>query len=226
MKFSLEREGLLDPRQFDAWRYKKREQIHRGTMLGMKDAAARIVPRIRAQAGAALKIRRPLTLKSFTATVHARRKDILPVVDFYSRIPWMGIHARGGVIQGPVLIPLTEEGKRMGPKKFRLLIRALIHQGNAFFKNVNGKVLLFAEDIKESARHLKLFRKANRARAFRGARSRLEMMKLAGRDRDREIPIAILLPRVELRKRVRMHDIVRQNLPLIASSIEKRISNG
>lgn len=218
MKFTLEREGLLDPRQLDAWRKKRVEQIHRGVALGMQDAASRIVPRIRAQAASVFKFRRAATLRTFSATVYARRKEVLPVVDFYSKIPWMGIHERGGVIQGPVLIPLTEEGKRMGRKTFKRVITGLLAQGNAFFKNVNGKVILFAENIRESGKFLTRFRKAYRTRSG--------VQKGARLARNIDIPIAILLPRVELKKRLRMIEIVQRNLPLIATSIEKRVANG
>jgi hypothetical protein len=157
-------------------------------------------------------------LKSFRATVHARRTDILPVVDFYSKIPWMGIHERGGVIQGPVLIPLTEEGKRMGAKAFRRVVTGLMRQGNAFFKNVNGKVILFAENIAESGKLLTRFRKAFRQRTGMAQRARIQ--------RGIDLPIAILLPRVEIRKRLRLTEIVQQNLRLIASAIERRLAHG
>jgi hypothetical protein len=216
MNLSLQSHGLLDPRQFEVWRREKWLQLHKAVALGMQDGAARIVPRLRMRAAAAFQVRSKGFLNTISGRVHAVNKLRLPVVDFYSRIPWMGIHGRGGAITskgGGLLIPLLEEGKRMGPKAFRRVITAILNNGAGFFKEVNGKVILFAEYQPEYGRALGRFRRAERF--VRGGQN-----PRAGES----IPIAVLVKRVELKKRYDLTDIVRQDLGVIARFIESRVA--
>ena len=90
---------------------------------------------------------------------------------------------RGGTVSGNLLIPLLPG--RIGPKRFRQVVDALMRSGNAFFIEKDGKVILMAENIRENASALTRFKRAERART--GAKQ----IK-----RGQEIPIAVLVKSV------------------------------
>jgi hypothetical protein len=139
------------------------------------------------------------------------RPDRLPAMTVGAlRAPWLESHETGATIRGPLLIPLTGD-KRIGGKKFRRMVDALMRQGNAFFKRVNGKVLLFAENVAESRPLIGAFTR----RFSRAARGR------GGGGRVKEVPIAILVPQVRLRKRLRIQETVRRGLPALALDIQR-----
>jgi hypothetical protein len=213
MKFSIATEGLINPSQFQAWRSKEFERIHRASALGLQDGASLVVPKIRADAARGLNLKRKSVATSFGARVHAKKKDVLPVVDFFSRIPWMGGHETGLEIRGKILIPMNVG--RIGRKAFRALVQRLMASGNAFFKKVGNNVLLFAEYISENRRDLGRWRRAWQKK-LGGGRIR----------RGDEIPIAILVSRVDLKKRIRHTAIVKENLPVLANAIVARLARG
>lgn len=213
MNVSLHKEGLFDPRIFEQWKTKRRDQVHRGVARGFNEARPAVVAHVRAQAAGAFKVRRKAWLNTFSAKVYDRRRDVLPTLHVYSRMPWMGLHERGGEIRGPVLIPLNVG--RIGRKAFKAMVQRLMASGNAFFKKVNGKVLLFAENIAENSRDLSKFRKAERQRSGKKSVKR-----------GTELLIGILLPRVVLRRRLKLRQTVMSDLPMIARAIERSVARG
>ncbi len=99
-------------------------------------------------------------VKGFTAKVLDKDKNRLPALYVGSRIPWSGIHERGGSISGRMLIPLHG---RVGRKRFKTQIAELMRGGNAYFiKNAKGNIVLMAENIKEYDRPLSGFKRRYR----------------------------------------------------------------
>lgn len=139
------------------------------------------------------------------------KPEQLPDLLIGSRVPWLGIFERGGRIAGNLLIPLLPQ--RIGPKRFRAVIDGLLRSGNAFFRRVNGKTILFAENITENAGQLRRFKRAERQRT--GAK-RLK--------RGQEIPIAVLVKSVSLKKRLDLEGTVRGNLSVIANAISQELA--
>uniref|UniRef100_UPI00036108CC DUF6441 family protein n=1 Tax=Caldimonas manganoxidans TaxID=196015 RepID=UPI00036108CC len=129
-----------------------------------------------------------------------------------SRIPWLGIHTHGGTVAGRMLIPLLPT--RIGPKRFRQVIDGLMRSGNAFFVEKNGRVLLMAENIRENAAPLARFKRAERERS--GAK-RLQ--------RGQEIPIAVLVRRVDLKRRLDLAAGVQRALPALARAIQRELDD-
>jgi hypothetical protein len=211
MKISLATEGLFDPRRFNAWTAQRQRAIHAAVARGFRESGREVAGQARSQMQAALQVKRPGFLKSMRATVLDRRRDRLPALRIGSRIPWLGIHERGGAVAGNLLIPLLPA--RIGPKRFKAVVDGLMRAGNAFFKEVDGKVLLFAENIRDNSRELARFKRAERGRS--GAK-RLQ--------RGQEIPIAVLVKRVSLRKRLDLEGTVRRNLPRIAAAIQRELN--
>ena len=85
--------------------------------------------------------------------------------------------------------------------------------GNAYFvKNAKGNVVLMAENLKEYDRPLAGFKRRHR---------KAEGIKRLKRGAD--IPIAVLVPRVVLKKRLDVERLVAARIPRLSVAIEKQI---
>ena len=213
MKLSLTTSGLLDPKRLDSWIPEKRRAIRKAVEAGMKSAGKEIAQTVQARMQAAFKVRKAGFVRSMRHKLYAGSPEKFPALLIGSKIPWLGIHTRGGTIGGRMLIPLLPEHQRLGRKAFHRVIDGLMRTGNAFFIKKNGKVILMAEAIKENASELRRFKRAERGRT--GAKS----IK-----RGQEIPIAVLVPAVTLRGRLDLPGIVRSQLPKLTSSILQQLN--
>lgn len=213
MKLSLTTSGLLDPKRLDSWIPEKRRAIRKAVEAGMKSAGKEIAQTVQARMQSAFKVRKAGFVRSMRHKLYAGSPEKFPALLIGSRIPWLGIHMRGGAISGRMLIPLLPEHQRLGRKTFRRVIDGLMRTGNAFFIQKNGKVILMAEAIKENTSELRRFKRAERGRT--GAKS----IK-----RGQEIPIAVLVQTVSLRGRLDLPGIVRSQLPKLTTSILQQLN--
>jgi hypothetical protein len=213
MKIDLVAEGLLDRRRFSAWQGDTRKTIHTAVARAMRDTGKEMAERARSEMRAGFKVVKPKFLRSMHAKVFDRKTEEFPALYIGSKVPWLGIHERGGTIRGRMLVPLLPQHRRIGRKAFARVIDALMRSGNAFFIEKNGQQILMAENIAENAQPLARFRRAERERT--GAR-RVR--------RGQEIPIAVLVRRVSLRKRFDLARSVRGDLPRLTAAIRKAMS--
>ena len=213
LKLSLTASGLLDKSRFDAWSRQKQAAIHKAVASGMQTGGKVVADTVRSRMNADFTVRKPAFVLSLRAKVYDRNPDKLPALLIGSRIPWLGIHVRGGTLTGRMLIPLLPEHQRIGRKAFRRVIDGLLRTGNAYFIQKSGKVILMAEVIKENQSELRRFKRAERSRT--GAKS----IK-----RGTEIPIAVLVPNVTLKRRFDLEGAVRGQLSVLARAIEKQLS--
>ena len=213
LKISLTTSGLLDNRELAAWTRSRREAIHKAVGMGMRDSSRSLTEALRTRMQSDLAIRKPAFLRSMRAKVLDRDSTRLPALLVGSRVSWLGVHVRGATLTGKMLIPLTESGRRMGRKAFARVIDTLMRSGNAWFIRKDGKVILMAENIKENASALTRFKRAERQRT--GAKS----IK-----RGQEIPIAVLVPRVTLKRRFDFDGTVRRAMPQLAQFINRYLN--
>jgi len=213
LKISLTTSGLLDKGELAAWTRSRREAIHKAVGLGMRDSSRSLTEALRTRMQSDLAIRKPAFLRSMRAKVLDRDPSRLPALLVGSRVSWLGVHVRGATLIGKMLIPLTESGRRMGRKAFARVIDTLMRSGNAWFIRKDGKVILMAENIKENTSALTRFKRAERQRT--GAKS----IK-----RGQEIPIAVLVPRVTLKRRFDFDGTVRRAMPQLAQSINRYLN--
>lgn len=213
LKISLTTSGLLDKGELAAWTRSRREAIHKAVGQGMRDSSRSLTDALRTRMQSDLAIRKPAFLRSMRAKVLDRDPSRLPALLVGSRVSWLGVHVRGATLTGRMLIPLTESGRRMGRKAFARVIDTLMRSGNAWFIRKGGKVILMAENIKENASALTRFKRAERQRT--GAKS----IK-----RGQEIPIAVLVPRVTLKRRFDFDGTVRRAMPQLAQSINRYLN--
>ena len=214
LKVSLASSGLLDSAKLSSWSRTKQASIRKAVTTGMRDEGKNMVDGVRKQIQADFTVRKSGFTKSVRARILERNQNKLPALLIGSKIPWLGLHVRGGTIEGRMLIPLTEEGKRIGRRAFKRVIDTLIRSGNAFFIHKNGKVILMAENLRENQQQLRRFKRAERQRT--GTKSI---------QRGQEIPIAVLVPRVTLKRRFDLTGVVRSRLPALARAIETQLKN-
>ena len=213
LKISLTAAGLLDKSRLEAWNRQKQAAIHKAVAIGMREGGKTIVDAVRTQMQANFTVKKAAFLRSLRARLYDRNPERLPALLIGSKIPWLGIHVRGGTIGGRMLIPLTEEGRRIGRRAFKRVIDALIRSGNAYFIQKDGRAILMAENLRENAQPLARFKRAERRRT--GAKS----VK-----RGQEIPIAVLVPAVTLKRRFDLEGAVRGQLPALAQAIETQLN--
>lgn len=214
LKLSLTASGLLEKSTFDAWSRQKQAAIHQAVAAGLQTGGKQVVDVVRGRMNMRFNVRKSAFVQSLRAKVYDRTTDKLPALLIGSRIPWLGIHVRGGTIGGGrMLIPLLPEHQRMGRKAFRRVIEGLMRTGNSYFIEKNGKRILMAEVIHENATELRRFKHAERQRT--GAKS----IK-----RGTEIPIAVLVPNVTLKRRFDLEGVVRAQLPILARAIEQGLN--
>jgi hypothetical protein len=213
LKISLTTSGLLDKSALEAWTRQKQVAIHKAVATGMSHGGRAVADVVRNKMKSDFTVKKAAFLSSLRARVYDRDPDKLPAVLIGSKIPWLGIHVRGGTVSGRMLIPLTAEGRRIGRRAFKRVIDVLIGSGNAYFIQKGGRVILMAENLRENASSLARFKRAERERT--GTKS----VK-----RGQEIPIAVLVPKVTLKRRFNLEGTVRAQLPVLARAIEARLA--
>lgn len=210
MRLSLATTGLLDPRQLSAWSAQRRRAIHAAVAKGMQTGGREVRDAARAEMRSAFTVKRNSFVSSMGVKVFDKKPEQLPALRVGSKIPWLGLHEKGGSVSGNLLIPLLPG--RIGPKRFKAVIDGLMRSGNAWFIEKNGRVLLMAENIKENASQLTRFKRAERGRT--GARQ----IK-----RGQAIPVAVLVKRVDLKRRLNLAGGVQRALPALAQAIQKEL---
>ena len=210
MRLSLTTTGLLDPRLLSAWSAERRRAIHAAVAKGMQTGGREVRDAARAEMRSAFTVKRNSFVSSMGVKVFDKKPEQLPALRVGSKIPWLGLHEKGGSVSGNLLIPLLPG--RIGPKRFRQIVDSLMRSGNAYFIKKNGRVLLMAENIKENGSQLTRFKRAERGRT--GAKQ----IK-----RGQEIPIAVLVKRVDLKRRLNLVGGVQRALPALAQAIQKEL---
>jgi len=211
VKIDLTASGLFDARQFNAWSTERRNAIRAALKRGMQSGGREVRDAARTQMRGAFNVKRNSFVSSMQAKVLDKKTDRLPALLVGSKIPWLGLHEKGGTVSGNLLIPLLPG--RIGPKRFKAVVDGLLRSGNAFFVEKNGKVILMAENIRENASQLTRFKRAERART--GAKQ----IK-----RGQEIPIAVLVKSVSLKRRLDLTGAVQRTLPRLAGAIQKELA--
>lgn len=215
MRVSLTGEGLLDPAALASWSHETRQAIRQAITRAMTSELRPIQNAAQVAMQRAFKNPKRGFVRSMKAKVYDRDPMKFPALLVSSKIPWLGLHVTGGTIapSRKMLIPLLPEHQRIGRKAFKRVIDQLISTGNAFFVQKGDKAILMAENLQDNRRALSRFKRAERGRT--GAKS----IK-----RGQEIPIAVLVPTVQIRRSLDLEGAVRGRLPALASAIEREMA--
>ena len=211
MRISIRIDSAAGNAQLRRWGGEFRTKVQKAVERAIRTEAAEIKDDVRGHVAGQMSVVRKSFLKGFTAKVLAKDPSRLPALYVGSRIPWSGMHESGGQIGGMMLIPLHG---RVGRKRFKAQVAELMRGGNAYFiKNAKGNIVLMAENIKEHDRPLSGFK-----RRYRKA----EGVKRLKRGAD--IPIAVLVPKVVLKKRLNVERLVAGRIPRLSAAVEREIS--
>lgn len=210
MRFSIRIDSSAAQAQLRRWGGEFRDKAKKAVARAIASEATEIKDEVRRHVTGQMAVVKKSFLKGFTAKVLDKDPARLPALYVGSRIPWSGMHERGGLIAGRMLIPLHG---RVGRKRFKAQIAQLMRGGNAYFiKNAKGNIVLMAENIKEHDRPLAGFK-----RRYRKAEG-IQRLK-----RGADIPIAVLVPKVVLRKRLDVERLVAGRIPRLAAAVETQI---
>ena len=210
MKVSIRIDSAAGQAQLRRWGGEIRAKVQKAVAQAMATEASELRQDVRAEVAGQMAVVKKSFIKGFTAKVLDRDPNRYPALYVGSRIPWSRIHETGGVIAGRLLIPLHG---RVGRKRFKAQIAELMRGGNAYFiKNAKGNIVLMAENLQEYDRTLSGFK-----RRYRKA----EGVKRLKRGAD--IPIAVLVPKVVLRKRLDIERMVATRVPRLSAAIEKQL---
>lgn len=176
----------------------------------LRSQSAPLKADLRAHVASAFTVKRRGFVQAFTTRIYARDTRRLPALWVGSRIPWAGIHETGGSISGRMLIPLHG---RVGRKRFKAQVNELMRGGNAYFvKGKNGSAVLMAENIREHDHPLAGFK-----RRYRKAEG-IKRLK-----RGQDIPIAVLVRRVTLRKRLDVMRLVQRHIAPLSVAVQREL---
>ena len=210
MRISIRIDSAAGQAQLRQWGGEFREKVKKAVARAMASEASELKQDVRSHVAGQMAVVKKSFLKGFTARVLDKDAKRLPALYVGSRIPWSGIHEHGGQISGRMLIPLNG---RVGRKRFKAQIAELMRGGNAYFiKNAKGNIVLMAENIKEYDRPLAGFK-----RRYRKAEG-IKRLK-----RGADIPIAVLVPKVVLKKRLDIERMVAARVPSLSAAIERQI---
>ncbi|MBP2671694.1 MAG: hypothetical protein H6Q85_1760 [candidate division NC10 bacterium] len=210
MRISVRIDSAAAQAQLRRWGGKFRTKVHQAVARAIAGEAKEIRDAVRSHVAGRLAVVKKSFLKGFSAKVLDRNPKRLPALHVGSRIPWVGVHEHGGQIGARMLIPLHG---RVGRKRFKLQVDALMRGGNAYFvKNAKGHVVLMAENIAEHDRPLAGFKRRYRQGAG------IKRLK-----RGADIPIAVLVPKVVIKKRLDIERLVVGRIPRLAVAIETQI---
>jgi hypothetical protein len=210
VRISIRIDSSAAQAQLRRWGGEFRDKAKKAVARAIASEATEIKDEVRRHVAGQMAVVKKSFLKGFTAKVLDKDPARLPALYVGSRIPWSGMHERGGLIAGRMLIPLHG---RVGRKRFKAKIAQLMRGGNAYFiKNAKGNIVLMAENIKEHDRPLAGFK-----RRYRKAEG-IQRLK-----RGADIPIAVLVPKVVLRKRLDVERLVAGRIPRLAAAVETQI---
>lgn len=210
MRISVRIDSTAAQAQLRRWGGEYRKKVQKAVARGIASEAAELKQDVRSHVASRMAVVKKSFVSGFTAKVLDKDKKRLPALYVGSRIPWSGIHEHGGQIAGRMLIPLYG---RVGRKRFKAQIAELMRGGNAYFiKNSKGNIVLMAENIAEHDRPLAGFK-----RRYRKAEG-IKRLK-----RGQDIPIAVLVRKVTIRKRLDIERLVVGRIPRLVARIEKRI---
>jgi hypothetical protein len=210
MKFDVRIDTAQARAQLKQWGGQYLSATRPAVERALRAQSVPIKAQMRAQVQSAFSVKRRSFAASFTTRIYARDTSRLPALWVGSRVPWVGVHETGGTISARMLIPLHG---RVGRKRFKAQIDALMRAGNAYFvKNAKGNIVLMAENLREQDRVLSGFK-----RRYRKA----EGVKRLKRGQD--IPIAVLVRRVTLRKRLDITALIQRHIAPISAAVQREL---
>jgi hypothetical protein len=217
MQLSLTASGLLDPAKLRAWTREGHDKIRAAVGRAMRSEGKVMQDAAQKQAEQAFGGKRRAA-RSIRMKVYDKKPNELPALKIGSKVPWLGMHEKGGSISGKMLLPFGDAR----PRGFKKLIAELMRGGNAYFRQVGAHAILFAENIPENASILRVFKRTARNLGI------VETKGKSGKSiaRGTDVPVAVLVKRITLKKKLKLEATVKRGLPGLARAIEREMAHG
>jgi hypothetical protein len=217
MQVSITASGLLDPAKLRAWTNAQQAKVRSAVTRAMRAEGKAMSTAAQQQAAQAFGGKQRAA-KSIRFKLYDSKPAEMPALKIGSKVPWLGLHEKGGTVSGKMLIPFGDSR----PRGFRKLIGELMRGGNAYFNKVGNHAILFAENIPENAGVLRAFKRTARNLGIVETRGKTGKTIKRGTD----IPVAVLVKRVTMKKRLKLESTVKRGLPALARAIEKELARG
>jgi hypothetical protein len=206
MDLKFDYDGILKAEGLGKYKRDFQAQLLTATRKAMQKVGAEYKTKIQNDARKSLKITRQPLIKSFSYKVYYKRSGRIPSLHFYSRVPWMGIHDKGGIIRKGA-IPLSK--KHIGYKTLKDIFLQLSRAKNLFFEKQGSYTIAWSKNTEAQKRLLAPFRSVTRAKQGKVVR------------KDERVNVAIITSS-RIRKRLNMTEIVKSSLPVLSKEIEKQ----
>ena len=106
MKISLRIDSAAAQANLRRWGGEFQTKVRKAVARAMQTEAIEIKQEVRSQVASQMAVVKNSFLKGFNAKVLDQDPNRLPALYVGSRIPWSGIHEKGGSISAKMLIPL------------------------------------------------------------------------------------------------------------------------
>lgn len=157
--------GILSPGGILNYTNNFRKKVRMAYSQAVKETTKETKTEMKNKASTAFKVKKRTFLNTFSAKIYDSKPDKLPSVLFLQKIKWFKLHETGGTINGKMVLPFENiNGKRMGPKKWKSLLKSLRQNKQSFWKTINGKMILFAVIDRNNSRSLSGYRQTFKAR--------------------------------------------------------------
>lgn len=186
-----------------------KKESHKRMRKAMFDSKPVIQQQLQAEVRSVFKVRKQSFPRGFKGWIAYKNTERLPIAVYKFVVPWSGAHAEDTTIRGRnakgLMIPLNRS-TRINPQRWREMIQRQVALGNLEFRKVGSKVIVFMEAIPEAASALGGFKKTR--------------MKNGKRVKRIDIPVAIWVPQVRLRKRLDTNRMAERAVQSIAQAWE------
>lgn len=208
MQVQINLNGVLTSAGMNTYSTAFKAKLLLNTRKAMQTVGKEYKTKMQDNAKSKLKVKKPAFIKSISYKVYFQRAGKTPSLHFYSRVPWMGMHDKGGMLTKNVFIPLSK--KRLGYKEMKTLIRNLRSAGNLFFEKRGGTTIAWAKNTQQFKSVLTPFR------AVMKAQNGGKTIK-----KDERVNVAIVSKNTRLKKKIRMTELALESLPKIKREIER-----
>lgn len=206
MDLKFDFDGILKAEGLSKYKRDFQSQLLMATRKAMQKIGVQYKDKIQNDARKSLKVSRQAVIRSFSYKVYYKRTGRIPSLHFYSRVPWMGIHDKGGVIKKGA-IPLSK--KHIGYKTLKDIFQQLSRAKNLFFDKQGNYTIAWARNTEAQKRLLAPFRAVTRAKQGKVVR------------KDERVNVAIITSS-KIRKRLSMTEIIKSSLPELSKEIERQ----
>ena len=149
----VRQQSWFTPAGFQKYADNVKKKVRVAYVKAIKDTDKETKKEMRSKASSYFKVSKKTFLNTFSSRIYDSKPTKLPSILFKNKINWFPLHEFGGTINGKMVIPFQNtNGKKVDAKRWKALLKTLKQNKQSFWKNINGKVILFALINKNNSR--------------------------------------------------------------------------